>query len=126
MYIPILQLRGPGPPSNHLPQGVAHLPWRPSPSVSPVPSCVLMGPLCPNGPLPCPSRTPMALLPCPNRDPRPLLCPNGGPCPSGFKCGVNGAPCGPVILTSSLPLTSRHGSSPGPGAVGAGLLCKMG
>lgn len=77
MYIPILQLRG--PPSNHLPQGVAHLP------LATISFCVPCPLLCPNGTLrallPCPNRTPMALLPCPNRDPRPLLCPNRGPMP---------------------------------------------
>lgn len=70
MYIPILQLSGPGPPSNHLPQGVAHLPWRPSPSVSPVPSCVLTGAPCPSGSMsvmeePCMALS-SSLPPCPS------------------------------------------------------------
>lgn len=123
-YIPILQLRDPGPPRNHLPQGVAHLALATISFCVPVPSCVLMGPSLPSfhvpmGPL-WPSFHVLTGTPVPSC----VL--TGAPCPSGFKCGVNGGLCGPVLLTSSLPLASRHGSSPGPGAVGAGLLCKMG
>lgn len=89
-YIPILQLRGPGPPQQPSATGMAHLPLA-TISCVPCPSCVL----------------------------------TGAPCPSGSVCVMEEL-CVAVILTSSLPLASTHRSSPRPGAVGAGLLCKTG